>query len=168
MAPVDAAFRLLENDALETFAIFFSMSEKDMYRVLEEPWVMIGSDGSIRTTSGPLSGGHPHPRSFGAFARFLRMALDGHTVPLAEAIRKMTSLPARTFGFRDRGVIREGAFADLVVFDPARARDRATYERPLQYAEGFETVIVNGVVTLRDGRLTGCRGGRFLSREERH
>ena len=166
LEPVDAAFRLLEEDHLDTHGIFFSMSEEDQWRVLAEPYVMIGSDGSIRATRGPTSGGHPHPRAFGAFARFLRAALDGRTVPVAEAIRKMTSLPARTFGFRDRGEIRPGAYADLVVFDPAAARDRATYEKPLQLAEGFTAVIVNGVLTLRDGRLTGARAGRFLAPED--
>ncbi len=164
LEPVDAAFRFIEEDAMKTQAIFFSMNEADMMRILAEPYVMIGSDGSIRTTSGPLAGGHPHPRSFGAHARFLRMALDGKTVSVAEAIRKMTSLPAETFGIHGRGVIREGAFADLVLFDPVRVRDRATYEQPLQYAEGFDTVIVNGVVTLRRGRPTGARAGRFLDR----
>ncbi len=164
LEPVDAVFRLLEEDRLATYGIFFSMNEDDLWRVLAEPYVMIGSDGSIRSTEGPTGGGHPHPRSFGAFARFLRAALDGRTVPVAEAIRKMTSLPAATFGIRDRGIVREGAFADLVVFAPETARDRATYEQPLQLAEGFTAVIVNGVLTLRDGRLTGARAGRFLDR----
>lgn len=164
MEPVDAALRLLEEDRLETYGIFFSMSEEGMWQVLAEPYVMLGSDGSIRSTRGPTAESHPHPRAFGTFARFLRFALDGRTVPVADAIRKMTSLPAQTFGLRDRGVVRQGAYADLVVFDPKTVRDCATYERPIAPAEGFTAVVVNGAVALRNGRLTGARAGRFLDR----
>ena len=94
--------------------------------------------------------------------RFLRWALDGRTVALPEAVRKMTSLPAGQFGLHDRGVIAEGRKADLVVFDAARLRDRADYGDPHQLSEGITHLVVNGVVTIRDGTLTGTRGGRLV------
>ena len=139
------------------------MSEENMWRILAEPWVMIGSDASIRSPEGPLSHDHPHPRAYGTFGRFLRAALDGKTVGIGEAVRKMTSLPAEQFRLKDRGVLRAGAFADVVVLDPTTFRDRATYEKPHQFCEGVSGVWVNGVVTVRDGQDTGGRGGRYLT-----
>jgi len=125
--------------------------------------VMIGSDASIRSPTGPLSHDHPHPRAYGTFGRFLRAALDGKTVSVGEAVRKMTSLPAEQFRLTDRGAIRAGAFADVVVLDPATFRDLATYENPHQFCEGISAVWVNGVLTLRGGQETGERGGRYLT-----
>lgn len=162
LQPLDAALRLMETDELFTGGIFFGMSEDNLWRILAEPWVMLGSDASLRAPWGPLSHDHPHPRAYGTFGRFLRAALDGKTVPAGEAVRKMTSLPAEQFRLQDRGVIRAGAFADLVVLDPANFRDRATYEQPHQFCEGLSAVWVNGVLTFRDGKDTGARGGRYL------
>lgn len=160
--PVDAALRLITGDELSTGGIFFGMSEENLWRILAEPWVMIGSDGSLRSPEGPLSHDHPHPRNYGAFPRFLRAALDGRTVPVAEAVRKMTSLPADQFRLRDRGRIVPGFHADLAVWDPPALRDRADYGRPHQLADGMKMLVVNGTITLREGRLTGRRGGRLL------
>ena len=160
--PLDAALRFMETDELFTGGIFFGMSEENMWRILAEPWVMIGSDASIRSPTGPLSHDHPHPRAYGTFGRFLRAALDGKTVGLGEAVRKMTSLPAEHFRLKDRGVLRAGAFADVVALDPANFRDRATYEQPHQFCEGLSAVWVNGVLTFRNGKDTGTRGGRYL------
>ena len=160
--PLDAALRFMETDELFTGGIFFGMSEENLWRILAEPWVMIGSDASIRAPTGPLSHDHPHPRAYGTFSRFLRAALDGKTVPVGEAVRKMTSLPAEHFRLSDRGVIRPGAFADLTVIDPDNVRDVATYAKPHQFGEGVSAVWVNGVLTLRDGQETGARGGRVL------
>lgn len=160
--PVDAALRLMTDDELSTGGIFFGMSEENLWRILAEPWVMIGSDGSLRSPEGPLSHDHPHPRNYGAFPRFLRAALDGKTVPVAEAVRKMTSLPADQFRLRDRGRIAPGFHADVAVWDPAALRDRADYGRPHQLAEGIRALVVNGTATMIDGRLTGRRGGRLL------
>lgn len=161
--PVDAVFHFSETDHLRTGAFFFGMNESNMERILALPYVMIGSDASLRAPWGPLSSDYPHPRAYGAFARFLRMSLDGRTVPLPEAIRKMTSLPASQFGLRDRGVLAPGKAADLAVFDPATVRDLSTYGDPHRLAEGFPHVIVNGVPVLEDGRLTGRLSGRFLT-----
>ena len=161
--PVDAALHLMETDELSTGGIFHGMSEDNMWRILAEPWVMIGSDGSLRSPEGPLSHDHPHPRNYGAFPRFLRASLDGRTVPLPEAVRKMTSLPADHFRLTGRGRIACGAQADLVVIDPERLRDTADHARPHRLAEGVDALVVNGVVTIRSGRVTGGRGGRFLA-----
>lgn len=162
MEPVDAALHLMDTDSLHTSAIFFGMSEENMWRILAEPYVMIGSDASLRAPEGPLSHDHPHPRAYGTFPRILRASLDGKTVALPEAIRKMTSLPAEQFGLSDRGIIERGKVADIVVFDPKTVRDAATYERPHQLAEGVEALIVNGALTVRDGRPTGKHGGCFI------
>ena len=137
------------------------MNEDNMWRILAEPWVMIGSDASIRSPTGPLSKDHPHPRAYGTFGRFMRAVLDGKSVSLGEAVRKMTSLPAEFFRLKDRGVIRAGAFADVVVFDPATFRVLATFEKPHQFCEGISAVWVNGVPTLLGGRETGGGGGRY-------
>jgi N-acyl-D-amino-acid deacylase len=161
--PADAALRLIETDELRTGGIFFGMSEENLWRILALPWVMIGSDGSLRSPTGPLSLDHPHPRNYGTFPRFLRAAIDGRTVPPAEAIRKMTSLPARQFRLRDRGELREGAFADIAVIDPAEVRDRSTYERPHQLAAGLSWLVINGETTIEAGRIASRRAGRFLN-----
>lgn len=160
--PLDAALRFMETDELFTGGIFFGMSEENMWRILAEPWVMIGSDASIRAPWGSLSHDHPHPRAYGTFGRFLRAALDGKTVSVGEAVRRMTSLPAEHFRLKDRGEIREGVFADVVALDPKTFRDLATYEKPHQFCEGLSAVWVNGALTFRDGKDTGARGGRYL------
>lgn len=161
--PLDAALRLMETDELFTGGIFFGMSEDNLWRILAEPWVMIGSDASIRSPTGPLSHDHPHPRAYGTFGRFMRAVFDGQSVSVGEAVRKMTSLPAEHFRLTDRGVIRPGAFADIVALDPKTFRDRATYEQPHQFCEGVSAVWVNGVLTFRNGQETGARGGRMLT-----
>ena len=161
--PLDAALRFMETDELFTGGIFFGMSEDNMWRILAEPWVMIGSDASIRSPTGPLSHDHPHPRAYGTFGRFMRAALDGKTVSVGEAVRKMTSLPAEHFHLKDRGVLRASAFADVVALDPKTFRDVATYAKPHQFCEGISAVWVNGTATLRDGKDTGGRGGRYLT-----
>lgn len=162
--PAEAVLRLIERDRLETGAFFTGMCEENMWKILAEPYVMIGSDASLRSTTGPLSLDFPHPRAFGTFPKVLRAALDGRTAPLPEAIRKMTSLPANHFHIRDRGRIEKGMFADLVVFDPARVRDMATFSQPHQFSEGIEAVVVNGRITLDKKGFTGERAGRILRR----
>ncbi|NQU41280.1 MAG: D-aminoacylase [Lentisphaerae bacterium] len=160
--PVDAVLHLCESDALTTGAFFAGMCEENMFTILAQPFVMLGSDASIRSPVGPLSLDYPHPRAYGSFPRFLRWALDGRTVALPEAIRKMTSLPAEQFGLSDRGVIGVGKRADLIVFEPERVRDLADYGHPHQFSEGIQHMVVNGVLTLRDGTSTGARGGRIV------
>ena len=160
--PIDFFLRLIEADELETGGIFFSMSPENLRRVLAQPFVSIGSDASLRAPSGPLSRDHPHPRAYGSHVRFLRMALDGETVPLPEAVRKMTSLPAEQYGLKRRGRLEKGFFADVAVIAPERLRENATYAEPHRIAEGIRHVFVNGVHTIREGRPSGSHSGRFL------
>ncbi len=160
--PAEAVLALTETDGLRTSAFFHGMSEANMHRILALPFVMPASDASLRAPAGPLSHDWPHPRAYGTFPRFLRLALDGRTVPLPEAIRKMTTLPARTFNLTGRGELRTGYAADIVVLDPRALRDCADYPRPHALAEGIRHVLVNGVHTLTPAGITGHRGGRFL------
>jgi N-acyl-D-amino-acid deacylase len=167
MEPVDAVLHLALTDELRTGAFFFGMSEDNMRAILAEPYVMLGSDASIRAPHGPLSTDYPHPRAYGSFPKFLRMALDGKTVPLPEAVRKITSLPADHFRLRGRGRIAVRMAADLVAFAPESVRDKATFGQPHQYSEGIDTVMVNGQVTMTGGHPTGIRGGRVLAETAR-
>ena len=164
MNEVDAFLHLIDKDDLKTGGIFFGLSEENMWRVLAEPYVSIGSDGSMRAPWGPLSSDHPHPRAYGSHTKFLRAALDGRTVALPEAIRKMTSLPAEQFNLRKRGLLKEGYAADILVFDPDAVKEKTTYAKPHQLSEGMRHVIVNGVHTFQNGAHVDDRGGRFLPR----
>jgi len=160
--PVDALLQLLDTDRLMTTGFFFTMSEENMWRILALPYCMFGSDASLRATSGQLSHDHPHPRAYGSLSRFIRASLDGKTVPFTEVVRKSTSLPANHFRLADRGRISKGAMADLVVLDPGRVQDHSDYADPHQLSSGIDHVIVNGIRTIADGKLTGQRGGRML------
>jgi N-acyl-D-amino-acid deacylase len=135
------------------------MGEADIERIMRYPFTAIASDGGITE----LGVGNPHPRSYGTNARVLGEYVRSRGVlTLEDAIRRMTSLPARTFSLRDRGLVREGMAADLVVFDPQRVEDRATYTKPHQYSQGFDFVLVNGKVVVDNGKLTDARPGRTL------
>jgi N-acyl-D-aspartate/D-glutamate deacylase len=137
------------------------MSEDDIRAIMRQPWTMTSSDGAL-SVRGPSV---PHPRNNGAFARKLGVYVrERHVVSLEAAVRSMTSLPAEVFGFKDRGVLRTGAVADVVIFDPAAIVDHATYEHPHELSTGVSWVIVNGVVEWRDGAPTGARAGRVLRR----
>lgn len=139
--------------------VYHSMSIKDVERILRYPNTSVASDGGVRE----FGVGKPHPRSYGTRARVLaEFVRNRRTLTLEEAVRKMTSLAARVYGFRDRGMIREGFWADLVLFDPARVQDKATFENPHQYSEGFDLVVVNGQPVVEDDKLTGARPGRIL------
>lgn len=156
--PVDQACeRILEGPGRETVCIHFSMDEGDIEANLRHPLVMVGSDGL------PVMEGLPHPRLFGTFPRILgHYVRDRAILSIEEAIRRMTSLPARVFGLDGRGTIAEGNHADLVLFDPATVRDLATYDEPKVEAEGIALVVVNGAVAYQDGRHTGAGAGRML------
>jgi len=144
-------------DALQPAgAVYFAMSEDDVRRILSYPATMIGSDGLPHDT-------HPHPRLWGTFPRVLgHYARDVGLFPLEEAVRKMTSLTAQAFGLKDRGVLREGAFADLVLLDPGTVIDTASFEKPATPAAGIVRTIVNGQTVWSDGKPTGARPGRGL------
>jgi N-acyl-D-amino-acid deacylase len=139
--------------------VYHSMGESDVDRILKYPNTAVASDGGVRE----FGVGMPHPRGYGTNARVLAMYVrDRNLLTLEDAIRRMTSLPARTFHLRDRGVVREGAAADLLIFDPVKVQDKATYEKPHQYSEGFDYVLINGVIMVDGGKLTDRRGGRVL------
>ncbi len=136
----------------------FLMNEEDVKTVIRHSLSMIGSD-AIPST------GKPHPRFYGTFPRVLaKYVRQEQIISLQDGIRKMTSLPAQKLGLRDRGVIREGVWADIVVFDPATIEDKATFADPIQYPEGIDHVLVNGVVAVRQGHYTGSLSGRTLKR----
>jgi N-acyl-D-amino-acid deacylase len=139
--------------------IFHAMDEDDLQRILRHPATMIASDGEVVV----FGRANPHPRSYGTWARVLgRYVRDLKVVSLEDAVRKMSALPAQRLGLADRGVLREGMKADVAVFDPAVVRDRATFEQPHQYAEGFSLVVINGEVAFENGAMTAARPGRIL------
>jgi N-acyl-D-amino-acid deacylase len=139
--------------------VYHSMGEEDVRRILREPFTMVASDSGVRR----FGEGVPHPRGYGNNARVLGTYVrELKLITLEDAVRKMTSLPAQTFGLRDRGLVREGMAADLVVFDEAAVSDPATFEKPHQYAAGFSHVVVNGQAVIEGGRATGARPGRAL------
>lgn len=161
--PVETLFKILLEEHLRVGAIFSSMSEDNLNRFLSLPYVMIGTDSSARSLSGETRRGKPHPRGFGSFPRFLgRYVRDGSLMNLSEAIRKITLFPAETFGIRNRGVLREGAFADIVVFDYRKILDCATYSDPFLRPLGISFVLVNGVSAVWEGELTDSRAGKVL------
>ncbi len=163
MTPSAAVVRLLVEESLRVDCAFFSMNEDDVAAVLSASFCCVGSDASARAFSGITARGVPHPRTYGTFPRIFGRYVRGRRVfDAAEAIRRMTSLPADLFGLRDRGRIALGAHADLVVLDLDRVIDRATYERPFAAPEGIRDVYVNGRAVLRGGTLTGARPGRVL------
>ena len=135
------------------------MIEEDMFRAMKKEYVATASDGGARVPSAS----RPHPRSYGTFPRKIgRYAVAEDRLSLARAIRSATGLPAQILGLKDRGVLREGAMADVVVFDPRAFRDRATFDKPHQYAVGVRWVFVNGVPVIADGRKTPALPGRAL------
>ena len=158
---VDAAIVLTVGERNTLSKVNFSMSDENVSRMLARPWVVIGSD---------AGGFEPdpttqlvHPRSYGTFPRVLgKYARDERLFPLEEAVRKMTWSTAQILGLRDRGLVKEGMYADLVVFDPATVADRATFEKPHQHSVGIRDVFVNGVAVRRDGKATAARPGRAL------
>ncbi len=160
--PVDAILHLCQTDKLNTGAFFAGMSEDNMRRILQEPYVMLGSDASLRALTGPLSHDYPHPRAYGCMPRFLRMVMDEALMPLPEAIRKMTSLPATHFQIKNRGLIKLGYAADITIFDSETLRDHATYGNPHALSSGITHVIVNGIPTLKDGKETSQLPGQIV------
>jgi len=158
--PYDFVFALLIAARGNVSCVWYIIDEADLKLAMQQPWVSVGSDGSALATSGPLRSGVPHPRNFGTFPRVLgKYVREEHVITLEQAVHKMTGLTASQLHFTDRGVIRNGFAADLVIFDPATVADRATFTDPFQYPVGIETVVVNGKVVLDQGRHTGERPG---------
>ena len=158
--PYEFVFDLLIAERGGVGCVWFIIDENDLKLAMKQPWVSVGSDGSALATSGPLRAGVPHPRSFGTFPRVLgKYVRDERVISLEQAVHKMSGLTASQLHIRDRGLIKEGLAADLVIFDPATVTDRATFTDPFQYPAGIPTVVVNGRVVLDNGRHTGERPG---------
>jgi len=163
--PLEAVFKLLTDEGGGVSIILFYGCEDDLKSFLSRRWVMIGSDhNGVKVGEGPL-GGIQHPRAYGAFPRVIaKYVREDVVLSLGEAIRRMTSLPAKKLKLRNRGIIREGMWADIVVFDALKLVDKATYQNPAIYAEGVEYLLVNGVLVVEKGKHTGARPGKILGR----
>ncbi|HXG87766.1 MAG TPA: D-aminoacylase [Vicinamibacterales bacterium] len=162
-SPEDTAIDLVIEDGSRVEAVYFLMSEDNLRKKLRLPWVSFASDAGSLAPEGPFLASNPHPRAYGNFARWLgRYVRDEKLVPLEEAIRRLSGLPAANLGLKDRGRLAEGMFADIVVFDPATIQDHATFAKPHQYSTGVRHVFVNGTQVLRDGEHTGATPGRVV------
>ena len=160
--PEEYALQMLEKG--DAGLVSFNMSEGDIEGIMRQPWTMTCTDGDLV----PMGEGKPHPRAYGAFARKLkRYVRERGAVDIASAIRSMTSLPATVFGLKDRGQLRAGAFADILIFDLAKVNDAATYTDPHQLSEGIDDILVNGELVRRDGKFTAALPGRVLAPERR-
>jgi len=163
--PIDAVADYIVADRGETRILITSMADADVHEITRAPWVTVGSDGNALATSGVTSQGKPHPRYYGTHTRVLgHYVRDLRLLTLERAVAKMTGVAARALGLADRGLLRPGAWADVVVFDPARIADLSTYEEPHRYPAGVSTVIVNGQVVIDGGDHTGALPGRVIRR----
>lgn len=161
--PLDAALDLIIKDDAATSVAVFGMDPTDVATVLKQPWVSICNDSEGTEPWGLLGKAHPHPRAYGTFPRIIRKYVEQeHVLTLPDAIRKFSALAAQRVGLTERGVIKVGMYADLVVFDPAKVRDRATYEKPNQLSEGMDYVVVNGVPVIDAGKMTRALPGKIL------
>jgi len=161
--PIDTIFDLLIEDRAFTQVAMFTMSEPDIAVALEQPWVSICNDSQGTALDGLLGKEHPHPRAYGTFPRILsKYVREEKKLTLADAIRKFTALPAQRMRLTDRGVLKEGMWADVVIFDPETIRDRATFENPNQLSEGMRFVLVNGVPVIEEGKMTDALPGKAL------
>lgn len=163
VSPEDAAIDLVIEDRSRVSTAYELMSEANVELGLKQPWVSIGSDAEAPAPEGPFLLSNPHPRAYGSFARFLgRYVRDNKVADLQSAVRRLTRLPAETFQLKDRGCLLVNCHADIVVFDPAKVNDLATFERSHQFAQGVVHVFVNGVQVLKDGEHTGAKPGQVV------
>ena len=161
--PEDTILDLILEDQSRVGTVYFLMSEDNIRKQLQKPWVSIGSDGGSLAPEAVFLGSNPHPRAYGNVARLLgKYVREEKVISLAEAVRRLSGLPAGNLGLDRRGLLKDGYFADVAVFDPATIADRATFEKPHQYAVGMKHVLVNGQIVLKDGAHTGATPGRAL------
>jgi dihydroorotase/N-acyl-D-amino-acid deacylase len=166
--PIDALMDILVEDQGFTECAVFGMSEPDILLALQQPWTSIDNDSQGTAPDGLLGKEHPHPRAYGTFPRILRKYVrEDHALRLEDAIRKFSALPAQKMHFADRGVLKQGLWADVVVFDPAQIRDVATFENPNQLSVGMKWVLVNGVPVIASGTMTNALPGKVI-RNARH
>ncbi|MGH8443399.1 MAG: N-acyl-D-amino-acid deacylase family protein, partial [Nevskiaceae bacterium] len=162
-SPEETAMDLVIEDHSRVSTAYFLMSEDNVRLGLSQPWVSLGSDAEASAPEGVFLKSSTHPRAYGNFARFLgKYVREERVTTLADAVRRITRLPAETFKLKGRGCLAVGCYADVAVFDPAAIRDHATFDRPLQYATGMSQVFVNGVQVLSDGEHTGAKPGRVV------
>ena len=161
--PIDAIMNLVLEDRSRVGTVYFMMSEDNLRKQIRLPWLSFGSDAASMSPEPPFTKSSAHPRAYGNFARLLgKYVREDKVIPLEEAVRKLTGLPATNLELEGRGFIREGMFADIAVFDPATIADRATFEKAHQFAVGMKHVFVNGAHVLKDGEHTGAKPGRAL------
>ena len=161
--PVETIMDLIAEDESRIESVYFLMSEENVKKEIAKPWISFGSDEASQAPEGVFLKSNPHPRAYGNFARVLgKYVREEKALTLAEAVRRLSALPATNLGLERRGFVKEGMFADIVVFDPATIADRATFDKPHQYAVGMKHVFVNGVHVLKDGEHTGAKPGRAL------
>ncbi|HAF03273.1 MAG TPA: aminoacylase [Spartobacteria bacterium] len=161
--PITTIMDLIAEDESRIDTIYFLMSEENVKKEMTKPWISFGSDEASQAWEGVFLKSNPHPRAYGNFARVLgKYVREEKVISLTEAVRRLSGLPATNLGLDHRGFIKEGMFADVVVFDPATIADRATFEKPHQYAVGMKQVFVNGVQVIKDGEHTGAKPGRAL------
>jgi dihydroorotase/N-acyl-D-amino-acid deacylase len=160
---MDALFDILIQDKAYTDCAVFGMSEPDVALALRQPWVSVDNDSSGTSPEGILGEDHPHPRAYGTFPRILRKYVrEEKKLTLPDAIRKFSALPAQRLRLTDRGVLKQGMWADVVVFDPETVRDLATFDDPNRFSEGMEYVLVDGVPVIANGKMTGALPGKVL------
>jgi N-acyl-D-amino-acid deacylase len=161
--PIDTAMDLVAEDESRISTVYFLMSEENVKKELAKPWIAFGSDEASQAPEGPFLKSNPHPRAYGNFVRVLgKYCRDEKVLTLPEAVRRLSALPATNLGLDHRGFLKEGMFADVVVFDAAAMTDHATFDKPHQYATGMKYVFVNGGQVLKDGEHTGAKPGRAL------
>jgi N-acyl-D-amino-acid deacylase len=161
--PVDTIMNLVLEDRSRVGTVYFMMSDENLTRQVKLPWVSFGSDAASMAPEPPFTRSSAHPRAYGNFARLLgKYVRDEKALTLADAVHRLSGLPATNLELRDRGFLRQGMFADVVVFDPRTIADQATFDKPHQYAVGVREVLVNGVAVLRNGEHTNARPGRAL------
>jgi N-acyl-D-amino-acid deacylase len=159
----DTIMNLVLEDRSRVGTVYFMMSEDNIRKQIALPWVSFGSDAASMAPEPPFTRSSAHPRAYGNFARLLgRYVRDEKIIPLQEAIRRLSGLPATNLELDRRGFIRDGMFADVIVFDPAQIADLATFDKPHQYAVGMKHVFVNGAQVLKDGEHTGAKPGRAV------
>lgn len=165
VSPLEFVLDLLYEEDCRVSVIFFNMSEENLARILSWGFVMVGSDSSLRSTKGVLNFGKPHPRGYGTFSRVIRKYVNETPLfPIEDAIYKMTGLPAQKLGLKNRGILKEGYFADITIFDQKAIGEKATFTKPHNYSRGIKYVLVNGKLTIKDGEHKGVMNGKILKK----
>ncbi len=163
--PLEFVLDLLYEEDCKVGVIFFNMSEENLARILKWDSVMVGSDSSLRSLKGVLNYGKPHPRGYGTFSRVIRKYVNETSIlSIEEAIYKMTGFPAQTLGLKDRGILKEGYFADITIFDQETIAEQATFTSPHNYSTGIKNVLVNGKLTINDGKHESVTNGVILKK----